>query len=87
MESIDLKSLKEDLQSLREEFANLKELTYEFGLLIKDMSDMDKRFENMTSVMQKQDMESVHKRLEQIEKKILSEIIEAKFDIIEENNK
>ncbi len=76
------------VSEIKDGFADLKELTYEFGLLIKDMSDMDKRFEGMTSTMQKKELTALVSKLDDSIKKLLVAVTESKFDILEEiNNK
>lgn len=49
-----------------------------------EMSDMDKRFENMTSVMQKQELTKLVGKLDESIKRLLIAVTESKFDILEE---
>jgi len=84
----DITSSLSVVSDLKKGFDDLKELTYEFGTLIKEMSDMDKRFENMTSVMQKKELTDLSNKFDESIKKILLTVTEAKFDVLEEiNNK
>jgi methyl-accepting chemotaxis protein len=69
----------------------LKSSLTELGLLLNEIkekssevSDMDKRFENMTSIMQKQQLNELTKKIEQLGEKILVALVESKFDLLEE---
>lgn len=71
----------------------LKSSLTEFGTLLNEvkektgeMSDMDKRFESMTSVMQKQQLVELTKKIEEAAEKILVALVDNKFDLLEEMN-
>lgn len=75
-------------------FATLKTLMDDFNSKAVEVNNMDKRFENMTSVMQKQSLDDllqvitgIKTQMDDAVKKILISIINKKYDILQELNK
>lgn len=90
----EINSSLETVGEIKEGFNGLKNLVDEFNSKLSEVSDMDKRFENMTSVMQKQALDEQKKSLEDLAgqidkmmKKILLSLTENKFDILQGLNK
>lgn len=69
---------------IQENIDSLKYAMDELNTKAVEMSDMDKRFENMTSVMQKQELTSLMNKLDDSVKKLMVTVTELKFDILEE---
>lgn len=85
----DIKLTLETVNEVKSGFEQLQQLVDEFNEKQAEMSDMDKRFENMTSIMQQQSLEDHKAKLEELAqkideslKKILITITKQKYELM-----
>lgn len=74
----------ETVADVKAGFDELKTAIDEFKEKVSETTDMDRRFENMTSVMQKQQLEELVRKMDAMMKKILTQVVTNKYDILKE---
>jgi len=83
----DINGSLSTVKEIKEGFEGLRKATGDFTDKVSEMSDMDKRFENMTSTMQKQQLDELVKKIDKMMKEILIKITDQKYDILQELSK
>lgn len=82
----DINTSLETVDEIKQGFTQLKALVEEFNTKVSETTDMDRRFEKMTSVMQKQELQEVTKKIDKLAKEVLLSLTNYKYDILTQLN-
>lgn len=82
----DINTSLVQVKEIREGFDELKVLVDKFNESLSEATDMDRRFESMTSIMQERDLEQLSANITQTMNRILTAVTDVKYDILQEIN-